>query len=1089
MRSHVRNNKRGRGNKGPDDEHYIGAQLEDMHSETYTRLHEPSRHGDNYRVSTSSTRQSYDPGRESSSSRNRRHLQEWRREDEAERHLYMEGDGYHRHSSGRDDHTMLDAREPESWPPSHYGSSRDDWPQRYDYTAYPPSSYAESSSRNAAIHPHDGRSVPMDHWREADRQMLPPGDRHLSRESPNWRQEQRRDKNSQQYHNDSGWDTHRRSRAWDEPPATWDEISREKDHRLTSERTWDPAPGWHPPAHSGHDLEDRYSRSRVSNTASTSTSGRNSYSYSNTNSKNNKRTSHKYKRDWRDDDGSLNNWQRRELPSVGTSKPPPRKKQRKSLSRSRTRSPVGSYRSRRSSWDRSRSRSQSPAPKRQRRGDTPPASHIRTPSDRGRSSNWIPNSRGLSPYSPKSSPPGHRTNDRARVVYPPVSRHNKGHSPDSPKGYSEDRGRPILRPNSRYAREVSSSPKGSPMSYSRRRRSISSRSSVSSERSLSRSPPGRVRAVHRLPPANSAVALSPTVAPCPTASTPRKSGNQKNGKAQKNGKHHNGDRRKSVLSIHASHPDSMPPPNIIPLRSPRASYSSVDDPPSMYPPPPPHTAPRLPEPKPEPSPTLPRFAPVRNAGFKPIGQASSSLRKFFPGDEDEVNPSPESPQTGRPFTRSTEDVQSVAHSAAKQGGRPPIHHERKVWPSPPLVASSPRHSPTPPRRIEQDEPRRCVDDAPVFVSAAEVRQPPDLHTHTSVTSQVKSSSATTENDVPETPSLQSQGELYNIISQVGEGTFGKVYKAQNTVSRVYVALKRIRMESEKDGFPVTAMREIKLLQSLQHSNVVRLYEMMVSTGSVYMVFEYMDHDLTGVLSQTQFTFTSAHLKSLCHQMLAGLAYLHHKGVIHRDIKGSNILVNNRGELKLGDFGLARFYQKRRRADYTNRVITLWYRPPELLFGATVYGPEVDMWSAGCIMLELFTKKPVFQGNDEIHQLDVIYKIFGTPTPERWAGVMDLPWFELVKPREVIPNRFRDLFQKWMSSAALDLAERLLAYNPLERATASQAMEAPYFTEEEPKAALPVGLATLEGEWHELETKRERAKKKRKENAATESQHM
>lgn len=117
-------------------------------------------------------------------------------------------------------------------------------------------------------------------------------------------------------------------------------------------------------------------------------------------------------------------------------------------------------------------------------------------------------------------------------------------------------------------------------------------------------------------------------------------------------------------------------------------------------------------------------------------------------------------------------------------------------------------------------------------------------------------------------------------------------------------------------------------------------------GSVYMVFEYMDHDLTGVLTQTQFTFEDAHLKSFCQQMLAGLAYLHKKAVIHRDIKGSNILIDNRGVLKLADFGLARFYQKRRRSDYTNRVITLWYRPPELLLGTTVYGPEVDMWSAG-----------------------------------------------------------------------------------------------------------------------------------------------
>ncbi|KAI0053539.1 Pkinase-domain-containing protein [Auriscalpium vulgare] len=335
---------------------------------------------------------------------------------------------------------------------------------------------------------------------------------------------------------------------------------------------------------------------------------------------------------------------------------------------------------------------------------------------------------------------------------------------------------------------------------------------------------------------------------------------------------------------------------------------------------------------------------------------------------------------------------------------------------------------------------------------------------------------------PHTPTRGDRDELYSIVSQVGEGTFGKVYKARNTTNGLNVALKRIRMEAERDGFPVTAMREIKLLQSLRHDNVVRLYEMMVSNGSVYMVFEYMDHDLTGILSQSGFSFTDAHLKSLCRQMLAGLAYLHHKGVIHRDIKGSNILLNNRGELKLADFGLARFYQKRRRSDYTNRVITLWYRPPELLFGTTVYGPEVDMWSAGCIMLELFTKRPVFQGNDEIHQLEFIFKILGTPTAERWPSVAELPWYELVKPKEEIPNHFREMFRKWLSPAALDLADQLLAFDPTRRATAVQALEAAYFKEESPPEAMPTGLANLEGEWHELETKRERAKKRRRDGA-------
>ncbi|TFK75872.1 Pkinase-domain-containing protein [Pluteus cervinus] len=439
-------------------------------------------------------------------------------------------------------------------------------------------------------------------------------------------------------------------------------------------------------------------------------------------------------------------------------------------------------------------------------------------------------------------------------------------------------------------------------------------------------------------------------------------------------------------------------------------------------------------------------------GFKPIGQ-TSSLKKFFPGDDEDMDLSQSSDIEPTPAPISTQPITSNIGQ---------VLDDKEV----PCIPST-----------SQDTRTELVQQ-PSLPNFALPQPPSALHS-------VNTSPRNAEPDglVPSTPSQSSSKELYQIVSQVGEGTFGKVYKAQNTISRLYVALKRIRMEAERDGFPVTAMREIKLLQSLRHDNVVRLHEMMVSNGSVYMVFEYMDHDLTGILSQTQFTFSDAHLKSLCKQMLAGLAYLHRKGVIHRDIKGSNILVNNRGELKLADFGLARFYQKRRSADYTNRVITLWYRPPELLFGATVYGPEVDMWSAGCIMLELFTKKPVFQGMDEINQLSAIYKLLGTPTPERWAGVLDLPWYELIKPQQTSHSRLREYFQKWMSPAALDLAEGLLCYNPVERVSAVQAMQAPYFTQELPAEEIPDGLATLEGEWHELETKREREKKKRKAEGA------
>lgn len=334
----------------------------------------------------------------------------------------------------------------------------------------------------------------------------------------------------------------------------------------------------------------------------------------------------------------------------------------------------------------------------------------------------------------------------------------------------------------------------------------------------------------------------------------------------------------------------------------------------------------------------------RNAGFKPINQTSSSLKKFFPGDDEDMDLASDDHLGDVPVTLESgiSDVTKVTDDSRYQ--RNGISSEDHGASSPSGKADGIQLSPN---LRDQSSPRRSLvenKDALKIVSGP---------CTPSETVQIREGAS---------PSATTSRELYKILSQVGEGTFGKVYKAQNTVTKVHVALKRIRMEAEKDGFPVTAMREIKLLQSLRHENVVRLYEMMVSngvlfssihrnvihrfSGAVYMVFEYMDHDLTGILSQTQFTFSNAHLKSLCHQMLAGLAYLHHKGVIHRDIKGSNILVNNRGELKLADFGLARFYHKRRQSDYTNRVITLWYRPPELLFGATVYGPEVDMWSAG-----------------------------------------------------------------------------------------------------------------------------------------------
>ncbi|KAJ1650037.1 kinase subunit of RNA polymerase II carboxy-terminal domain kinase I [Dispira simplex] len=367
-------------------------------------------------------------------------------------------------------------------------------------------------------------------------------------------------------------------------------------------------------------------------------------------------------------------------------------------------------------------------------------------------------------------------------------------------------------------------------------------------------------------------------------------------------------------------------------------------------------------------------------------------------------------------------------------------------------------------------------------------------------------------------------EQFDKIGQVGEGTYGKVYKARHPKVTHLVALKRIRMEAEREGFPITAMREIKLLTALNHPNIVQLYQTIhASDHSVYMVFEYMDYDLAGMIAHPDWALNAAHIKCLMQQMLSGLAYLHTHGVLHRDIKGSNLLLNKRGQIKFADFGLARHFDPLRMHDYTNRVITLWYRPPELLLGTTLYGPPADVWSLGCIMLELFQRKPVFSGTDEISQLDAIYRILGTPTPttpspgdsnshpqlacatvptpttptahrskedvfqERkeeevedpvaqvWPEMAQYPWYFLLITRKRYPRKFRSTFRQlpYMTSEAMHFMEQLLQFNPKQRLSAQQALEHPYFTSEQPKPALPEEIPLIDGDWHEYEYKAKR----------------
>ncbi|XP_052248155.1 cyclin-dependent kinase 12-like isoform X2 [Dreissena polymorpha] len=310
-------------------------------------------------------------------------------------------------------------------------------------------------------------------------------------------------------------------------------------------------------------------------------------------------------------------------------------------------------------------------------------------------------------------------------------------------------------------------------------------------------------------------------------------------------------------------------------------------------------------------------------------------------------------------------------------------------------------------------------------------------------------------------------DLFNIIEIIGEGTFGQVYKAKDSRTGDLVALKKVRLENEKEGFPITAVREIKILRQLNHPSIINLMEIVTDKqdavdfrndrGAFYLVFEYMDHDLMGILESGLVTFEEIHIASFMKQLLEGLQYCHRKNFLHRDIKCSNILLNNKGQIKLGDWGLGRLYDAEDRERlYTNKVITLWYRPPELLLGEERYGPSIDIWSIGCILGELFTKKPIFQAQQELAQLELISKTCGSPCPAVWPDVIKLPLFHTFKPKKQYRRRLREEFS-FLPKQALDLMDNMLELDPSKRCNADQALVSPWLHYVEPRLITPPNL--------------------------------
>ncbi|XP_069427835.1 cyclin-dependent kinase 1 isoform X2 [Ovis canadensis] len=242
-------------------------------------------------------------------------------------------------------------------------------------------------------------------------------------------------------------------------------------------------------------------------------------------------------------------------------------------------------------------------------------------------------------------------------------------------------------------------------------------------------------------------------------------------------------------------------------------------------------------------------------------------------------------------------------------------------------------------------------------------------------------------------------EDYTKIEKIGEGTYGVVYKGRHKTTGQVVAMKKIRLESEEEGVPSTAIREISLLKELRHPNIVSLQDVLMQDSRLYLIFEFLSMDLKKYLDSIppgQFMDSSL-VKSYLYQILQGIVFCHSRRVLHRDLKPQNLLIDDKGTIKLADFGLARAFGIPIRV-YTHEVVTLWYRSPEVLLGSARYSTPVDIWSIGTIFAELATKKPLFHGDSEIDQLFRIFRALGTPNNEVWPEVESLQDYKSTFPK-------------------------------------------------------------------------------------------
>lgn len=309
--------------------------------------------------------------------------------------------------------------------------------------------------------------------------------------------------------------------------------------------------------------------------------------------------------------------------------------------------------------------------------------------------------------------------------------------------------------------------------------------------------------------------------------------------------------------------------------------------------------------------------------------------------------------------------------------------------------------------------------------------------------------------------MENKQNRYEKIEFLGEGQFATVYKAKDIETDRIVAVKKIKLgsrEEAQDGINRTALREIKLLQELDHENLIGLLDVFGHMSNVSLVFDFMDTDLEVIIKDNTIILTTPNIKSYILQTLKGLEYLHINWILHRDLKPNNLLVDSNGVLKIGDFGLAKMFGSPNRIN-THQVVTRWYRAPELLFGAKQYGTCIDIWAVGCILAELLLRVPLFPGESDLDQLTKIFGVFGNPTEENWPGVKALSDFIEFKTFPSIP--LKSIFTA-AGDDLLQLIESMLVLNPIARKSCTECLKMPFFSNKPaptvgPKLPLPQNI--------------------------------